>query len=199
MIDPELESETAVRWREDAARTTTAPALRLRLAAMAGHMTTDRRAARRGALIDVLADGRPHTGPAIRERLAAELGGDCWGARPDEALLRDMAALRRGGVRVAYSRRKGTEGYYLRYPSLGGWPAAEQPAIAGGPDSRWLEHIRALAVPQKNEVAFAAAEFALRQKRLILAEQQPDLPAEAIDRQARRLVFGVEPVVRTTH
>jgi hypothetical protein len=92
--------------------------VRLRLAAIAGHAAGDRRAARRGALIDLLADGRPHTGEAIREHISAALGSDPWGRRPDEGLLRDIAALRRGGVRVAYSRRRGTEGYYLQYPAL---------------------------------------------------------------------------------
>jgi hypothetical protein len=48
-------------------------------------------------------------------------------------------------------------------------------------------------VPEKNERAFAAADFALRQKRLILAEEQPGWPADEIEREARRLVFGVSP------
>lgn len=198
----------AVRWRvealrpPDAARHGNSQLLRLRLAAMAGHMASDRRAARRCALIDLLADGRPHTGEAIRARLSAALGGDPWGKRPDETLLRDFAALRRGGIRVAYSRRGGTEGYYLQYPALERTADDRRPMADDRPpptganggkrlDDQWTRRLRDMSVPEKNATAFGAADFALRQKRLILAEERPDWPPEAVDREARRLVFGV--------
>ena len=90
----------------------------LRLAAMAGHIKEDLVAARRAALVDVLADGRPHAREALWEAVAAQLGDDCWGARPEEALWRDLKALRAGGLRIAYSRRPGIEGYYLEFPPL---------------------------------------------------------------------------------
>ena len=182
----------AERWQQDARRHGPEPGgdslARLRLAAMAGHMAGDRLAARRAALIDLLADGRPHVAEEIRCHVAAVLGYDPWGGRPNESLLRDVAALRRGGLRLAYSRRRGLSGYYLLYPPLG------EPARAfGGPDAVWVERLRAMSVIEKNETAFAAADFALRQKRLILSEERPDWPAAAIDREARRLVYGVRP------
>jgi hypothetical protein len=192
MVDPIKSAHPATRWRAAAARPQRPGGderlLRLRLAAMAGHIAGDGRAARRGALLDLLADGRPHTGEALRARVAVELGGDPWGRRPDETLLRDIAALRRGGLRVAYSRRSGTEGYYLQHPALAGPEATlvARPPAAG----EWSRRLREMSVPEKNETAFGAADFALRQKRLILAEEQPAWPAEAIDREARRLVFG---------
>jgi hypothetical protein len=161
--------------------------LRLRLAAMVGHTADDRVAARRGALIDLLADGRPHTSEAIREQIAARLGDNLWGKRPDEALRRDVAALRRGGVRVAYSRRRGLEGYYLQCPALEGTGPLPE---FGRSDTRWVQQLRDMSVAEKNETAFGAADFALRQKRLILREEQPGWSAEEIDRAARRLVFG---------
>lgn len=180
----------AARWREDARREISNPShshlLRLRLAAMAGHIAGDRTAARRSALIDLLANGRPHPAEDIYRHVAAEFGGDPWGKRPDEALLRDVGALRRGGVRVAYSRRSGLEGYYLQYPPLTHTPSPEFNRV----DAHWTEQLRAMSVPEKNETAFGAADFALRQKRLILSEEQPDWSAEQIDREARRLVFG---------
>ncbi len=193
MDKPPIEFTVAARWREEAARPGGDSLWRLRLAAMAGHMGGDRAAARRGALIDLLADGRPHLREDILTRLAAELGDDLWGARPDEALLRDIAALRRGGIRIAYSRQPGTEGYYLQHPAIErGRPAEDQrSSVAGGsPDETWRRRIRALSVPEKNETAFAAADFALRQKRLILREEQPEQTAGQIDQAARRLVFG---------
>ncbi len=159
---------------------------RLRLAAMAGHMAGDRRAARRAALIDLLADGRPHTGEEIRRRIAAELGHNPWGRWSNESVMRDIAALRRGGLRLAYSRRHGLSGYYLLYPPLG-----EPARVLGDPDLAWIERVRAMSVIEKNATAFGAADFALRQKRLILSEERPGWPAAAIDREARRLVFGV--------
>lgn len=178
------------RWQQDARRSIVASGsdllARLRLSAMAGHMAGDRRAARRAALIDLLADGRPHPGEEIRRRVATELGYEPWGRRPNESLMRDVAALRRGGLRLAYSRRRGLTGYYLLYPALG-----EPPGAFGGPDAVWIERVRGMSVIEKNNAAFGAADFALRQKRLILREERPDWTAAAIDREARRLVFGV--------
>lgn len=49
---------------------------RLRLAAMAGHMRVDKIAARRAAVIDLLADGRPHTREEIWEVVESQLGRD---------------------------------------------------------------------------------------------------------------------------
>jgi hypothetical protein len=174
----------AKRWRFDATRYGHDESLRLRLAAMAGHMTTDVVATRRAALIDRLADGRPHTAEALRGHIAAQLGKACWGKRPGETLLRDLRALRRGGIRIAYSRQPGLEGYYLDYPSL-------EEAAARPDEKVWVERIRRMTVPQKQAAAYAAADFALRQKRLILREERPDASAEQIEREARRLVYGV--------
>lgn len=112
-------TDPATQWEQDARRPDQSTQTRLRLAAMAGHMRQDKIAARRAALIDLLADGRPHPRKEIWETIAAQLGDeDCWGKAPQEALARDLAALRRGGIRIAYSRRPGIEGYYLQYPSL---------------------------------------------------------------------------------
>ena len=176
------------RWQLEAARIGDNSQLRLRLAAMAGHMSTDRVAARRGALIDLLADGRPHPGEDIRQHIAHEVGGDCWGKRPSATLLRDLKVLRRGGVRIAYSRRPGLEGYYLQHPPLAGSPNA---ARFQSDDATWTERLRAMHVEEKLAAAFAAADFALNQKRLILREERPEWNEEQVEREARRLVFGV--------
>jgi hypothetical protein len=45
-------------------------------------------------------------------------------------------------------------------------------------------------VAEQNKRALAAAEFALRQKQLILAEEHPDWFDEEVDLEARRLVYG---------
>jgi hypothetical protein len=185
---PSDTADPSERWRADAASHGSDIHWRLRLAAMAGHMGTDRVAARRGALVDLLADGRPHPGEAIRYRIAQEVGKDCWGKRPGEALLRDLRALRRGGLRIAYSRRPGLEGYYLQYPPLGGPPHT---ARFRSDDIAWTERLRAMGVEEKLSTAFAAADFALNQKRLILREERPEWPEDQIERDARRLVFGV--------
>lgn len=179
-------NDPSQRWRGDAARHGPDEQLRLRLAAMAGHLQTDRVALRRAALVDLLDDGRPHTGAAIRERLEREVASVNWGKRPEETLLRDIRALRRGGIRIAYSRRPGLEGYYLEYP-----PLTAAITTWREDESMWLERMRQMTVPQKQAMASEAADFALRQKRLILREECPAWPAEQIEREARRLVYGV--------
>jgi hypothetical protein len=175
-------------WEQDAERQHKLPKIRLRLAAMAGHMQIDKIAGRRAALIDLLADGRPHPREEIWERIAAQLDDeDCWGKLPQEALARDLAALRKGGIRIGYSRRPETTGYYLQYPSLKR-PSSRQYEVVN-----WvlIEAIRRLTVAEKNKRAFAAAEFALRQKRLILAEEHPDWSEEKVEQEIRRQVYGV--------
>lgn len=181
------ENNVANRWRKDAARPVADLKTRLRLGAMAGHLSNDGVAARRAVLIDLLVDGRPHTREDIQKRIAADVGTGCWGKRPQEALLRDLAALRRGGIHVAYSRRPGLEGYFLEYPALGDRSSWANRQIA----AEWLEVVRAHDSVAKNEVAFAAAEFARRQKHLLVAGEHPDWPEEQVDREARRLVYGV--------
>jgi hypothetical protein len=153
---------------------------------MAGHMRIDKIAARRAALIDLLADGRPHPREEIWDTVAAQLGEACWGKLPQEALARDLSALRKGGIRIAYSRRPEVTGYYLQHPPL------QRPSRQQYEAVNWelLAHIGRLSVPEKNKRAFAAADFALRQKRLILAESHPDWSPEHVANEARRLVFG---------
>ncbi|MFW6184839.1 MAG: hypothetical protein ACOC8X_13650 [Chloroflexota bacterium] len=178
----------AERWRK-AAREHDAQGeeqIRLRLAAMAAQIGRDTVTARRAALVDLLADGGPHTREEIWQTIDAQLGQNSWGRRPDETLWRDLRALREGGIRIGYSRRSGVEGYYLQHPSL------EMPASTWQEPVDWehVSHIRAMSVPEKNRQAFAAAEFALRQKRLLLAREHPDWDDEQVDAAARRLVFG---------
>lgn len=176
------------RWQRMAyeSREIEARQTRLRLAAMAGHIKEDLVAARRAALVDVLADGRPHLREALWKAVEAQLGEACWGARPEEALWRDLKALRAGGLRIAYSRRPRAEGYYLAFPPLEqATPYAQQPA-----DSTYLAGVRTLTVAQKNRQAFAAAAFALQQKRMLLAREYPEWPVEQVDAAARRLVYG---------
>lgn len=178
----------AERWAEDARKPQQNPHNTLRLAAMAGHMRLDKVAARRAALIDLLADGRPHLRQEIWQTVAAQLGEPCWGKAPQEALARDLAALRKGGIRIAYSRQPTIQGYYLQYPSI------KRPSSPTYDAINWelVQAIRQLSGPEKNERAFAAADFALRQKRLILAEEHPDWSVEKVDHEARRLVYGVD-------
>ena len=153
---------------------------------MAGHMQIDKIAARRAALIDLLADGRPHPREEIWETIAAQFNEDCWGKVPQEALARDLAALRQGGIRIAYSRRPGITGYYLQHPHL------ERPSSPPFASVSWelIAAIGKLSVVDKNRRAFAAADFALRQKKLMLAEAHPDWSAAEIEDEARRLVYG---------
>lgn len=176
----------AQKWEQDARQPQQTRQNKLRLAAMAGHMHVDKIAARRAALIDLLADGRPHPRAEIWDIVAAQLGEDCWGKVSQEALARDLAALRQGGIRIAYSRRAGIEGYYLQYPSL------KRPSAQVFESISWplIEAIRQLPVSEKNKRAFAAADFALRQKQLLLAEEHPDWTAAEITAEARRLVYG---------
>lgn len=181
----------ADRWEQSARQLQPLPQVQLRLAAMAGHMRIDKIAARRAALIDLLADGRPRPREEIWEEIVAQLGDDVWGKVPREALARDLAALRKGGLRIAYSRRPGAIGYYLQQPRL------RQPSRQTFDAVNWelVRQLRLLPVPQKNERAFAAADFALTQRRLILREAHPDWTRDRIDREARRRVYGVQEAI----
>jgi hypothetical protein len=106
---------------------------------------------------------------------------------PQEALARDLAALRQGGIRIAYARRPEIAGYYLQHPQL------ERPFTSPYETTNWtlIEAIGQLSVAEKNEIAFAAASFALRQKRLILAEEHPEWSIAAVEKAARAVVFGI--------
>lgn len=180
----------AAEWKQDASQPDQSVKSQLRLAAMAGHRQLDKVAARRAALIDLLADGRPHPRDEIWETIAAQLSDEnCWGQVPAEALSRDLAALRQGGIRIAYSRRPEIQGYYLQHPPLA------RPSFRSNESISWelIEALRQLSIPEKNKRTFAAADFALRQKRLLLAEENPDWPAAKVDAEARRLVYGVAP------
>ncbi|KAA3662227.1 MAG: hypothetical protein DWQ04_14060 [Chloroflexi bacterium] len=191
MFDYNIRMETnpnhpAEKWEQDARQSQQSTLDNLRMAAMAGHMRVDELAARRAALIDLLADGYPHTREEIWETIEAQLGEACWGKVPQEALARDLAALRRGGIRIAYGRRPEIRGYYLQYPVL------KRPFSPQFETTNWqlIQAIRQLPVSEKNKRAFAASDFALRQKRLILAEEHPDWSAAQIDAAARQLVYG---------
>jgi len=176
----------ATQWQLAAQKAKQPAKNRLRLAAMAGHMQIDKIAARRAALIDLLADGRNHPREEIWETVAAQLNDDCWGKVPQEALARDLAALRQGRLRIAYSRRPEIAGYYLQYPPL------ERPSSPQYEFISWelIAAIGQLSVAEKNHRAFAAADFALRQKKLLLAEEQPDWSDSEVEQEARRQVFG---------
>lgn len=177
------------RWREAARQgrgVDRAEQTRLRLAAMAGHMKQDMVAARRAAVVDVLADGRPHTREALWQAVEGQLGRKCWGTRPAETLWRDMKALRAGGLRIAYSRRPGIEGYYMQFRPIER-PSSRRREPA---NPRHLEGIREMTVAQKNRQTFSAAAFALRQKRLLLVREHPEWDEEQVDTAARRLVYG---------
>ena len=188
-------SHPALHWEQDARRLQADPKLQLRLAAMAGHMRIDPTAARRAALIDLLADGRPHPREEIWETIAAQLDKECWGKRPHEVLARDLDVLRQGGLRIGYSRRPQTVGYYLQYPPI------RRPVQPGFETINWtwVEHLRQLSGADKNQIAFAAADLALRQRRLLLAKEHPDWTVTEVEREARRQVFGITLPVEGEH
>lgn len=174
-------------WLRDAKRPSPSrQLLQLRLAAMAGHMRRDPIAARRAALIDLLADGHPHPREEIWQTIAARLGDDCWGKLPQESLARDIKALRQGQMRIAYSRRPGAIGYYLAFPPI----KQDPPQLYEELSWQQIRDLRDLTVTEKNQQVFAAADFALRQKRLLLAEKHPNWTKTDVDKEARRQVFG---------
>lgn len=183
---PKPSSHPAELWQKDAGKMRLEPQIRLRLAALAGHMQVDRLASRRAALIDLLADGRPHPREEIWQTIETQLGEACWGKHPQEALLRDLKVLRNGRLRIAYSRRPNATGYYLQYP-----PHEEdkKPAF-DSTNWTYIKHLRKLSTSEKNHLAFGMADFALRQKRLLLQEEYPEWTVREIDTRARELVYG---------
>lgn len=54
-----------------------------------------------------------------------------------------------------------------------------------------IYRLQQLSIPEKNKQAFAAAQFALTQKRLILHEEHPQWTVEQVDQAARRIVYGI--------
>jgi len=185
-------SHPARHWEQDAFGLHATPKLQLRLAAMAGHMRIDQTAARRAALIDLLADGRPHPREEIWESVSVQLDADCWGKRPHESLAHDLDVLRQGGIRIGYSRRPQTTGYYLQYPALHRPTQSAFETI----NWTWIQHLRQLSGVEKNQIAFAAADLALRQKRLLLAKEHPAWSGAQVEQEARRQVFGVTSPVQ---
>jgi hypothetical protein len=80
MFDYNVDMETnpnhpAMKWEHDANQPQQSAINKLRMAAMAGHMRVDKLAARRAALIDLLADGCPHPREEIWETIATHLTG----------------------------------------------------------------------------------------------------------------------------
>ncbi len=85
-----------------------------------------------------------------------------------------------------------TYNFTMSFPNQ---PASEHPQFPkqqfGATNWQLIHHIQGLSVPEKNERAFAAAQFALNQKRLILSEENPLWSSEKVEQVARRIVFGV--------
>lgn len=143
--------------------------------------------ARRMALYALLFEGRPVTKELIWQRLAPAVGSSCWGNHPQGRLRRDLRALRRAGLRIGYSRTSSLEGYYLKYPAF------ENPHKLRGESPTpqiLIDAIRKMPIEKKLASAFAMADFALQQKRLLLSRQHPTLSSEEIDKRARTFVFG---------
>lgn len=86
--------------------------------------------------------------------------------------------------------------FYLRMASNLQDPIIERPQKhpRQAPDWQHIEFISQMTVREKNRRAFAAAEFALQQKRLILAQEHPDWTSEQVDEEARRQVYGSHEV-----
>ena len=59
-----------------------------------------------------------------------------------------------------------------------------------------VEAIRQLSLPEQNKRAFAAADFALRQKKLLLAQEHPEWTLDQVTQAARRLVYGVADLIQ---
>lgn len=174
-------------WRQASQSAQLDQLLRLRLAAMVGHMQQDKVAARRAAVADLLSDGKLYPGEVIWQHINEQFREDVWGKRPAETLQRDIQTLRNGGIRIAYSRRKGLHGYYLQYPAI------ERPSSTYQEPINWqyIEGLKTLSPAEKTERAFAAADFALKQKTLLLKDQHPDWSDEKAVGEARKLVYGV--------
>ncbi|MBI3158223.1 MAG: hypothetical protein HYZ26_01325 [Chloroflexi bacterium] len=75
--------------------------------------------ARRACLLTVLWRQRGLARPALMRLVEAELGRGCFGEKAwEDTFQRDMQAVKRAfraaGFTLAYSRTKGSEGYFLR-------------------------------------------------------------------------------------
>ncbi|MEM7799668.1 MAG: hypothetical protein AAF633_10805 [Chloroflexota bacterium] len=160
---------------------------KLKAAAFNGHAQLDRVAARREALVELLSHGQPIAKSVLLAKVEEKIG-PCWGKRPSEALLRDLNALRLGGIRIGYSRRKEAEGYYLKYPAL----EADLPTWVEPVNATYLEMVQKLKPEEKLARGFASAQFALTQRRLILRRQEPEQSDEMLDQQARLIVYRAD-------
>ena len=160
------------------------------LVGLNSHIQSDKIAQRRIALITILSDGSPHKKEELFERIEQMLGAGCWGQIKSEALLRDLNVLRKGGIRIAYSRKPAIQGYYLAFPSFDYVPSYQSEEMP----KALIRAIKALKPDEKTLRAFAAADFAFNQKRLILKEQRPDWSDEKIDKVSRQIVYGVEEI-----
>ncbi len=154
--------------------------------ALVSCLATDAFVARRTAIAGVLADGRPHAAPEIRKRVAALLGRKCWGRSPAQSLWADLRLLRRGGLRIGYSRRPRAQGYFLYDPPLV-LSASNRP---DRPSPEQWAAWRSWSTTRKLQSMFSAWEFALDLARAGARSRHPAWPPDQIEAEARRLMGG---------
>jgi hypothetical protein len=85
---------------------------------LAAQAEADPALARRMAIVEVLSDGHPYTGPDLRAAVEERLGEGCFGAQAERTLEADIAALRAWRIRIGHSDGPVVEGYYLKDPAV---------------------------------------------------------------------------------
>jgi hypothetical protein len=143
------------------------------------------------AIVEVLADGRPHPSPELRTAVESCLGEGCFGAQAEQTLEADIVALRDWGIRIGYSDSPEVEGYYLKDPVV---ETSRQRLYEEEPNPRQIETYRAWDSARKMRSMFEMFEFALQQARIGTRSRHPDWDDEQVEAEVRRLVTGVEPV-----
>jgi len=158
---------------------------------LAAQAESDPSLARRMAIVEVLADGRPHPTSDLRAAVEERLGEGCLGVQAEQTLEADVAALCSGGIRIETSDTPGVEGHYLQDPPV---VRPGQRLYQEEPNPLQAEIYRTWDGARKMRCMFEMFEFALRQVRTGTRLRHPDWSNEQVEAEARRLVTGVEPV-----
>jgi len=161
---------------------------------LAAQAEADPALARRMAIVEVLSDGHPHTGPDLRAAVEDRLGEGCFGAQAERTLEADIAALRAWRIRIGHSDGPVVEGYYLKDPAV---VVQCQRSYKEEPHPLQVEIYRGWDNARKMHSMFEMFEFALRQAETGTRLRHPDWDDERVEAEVRRLVTGVEPVAES--
>jgi hypothetical protein len=137
------------------------------------------------AIVEVLRDGRPHTGPDLRIAVESRLGEGCFGVQAEQTLEADITALRAWGIRIGHSGSPEVEGYYLKDPPV---VTSRRRLYQEEPNPLQIETYRAWDNARKMRSMFEMFDLAMHRARMGVRARHPEWDDERVEARARELV-----------